>query len=80
MSVGITAHDEFVNAFGKAKTASRNGQVLVERFVPGDDHRISVFNGKVMRVNRLTPPKVILPVKLNMGFSRVTQVIGLLKI
>ena len=59
VSVGIAAHDELVNAFGKAKTASRNGQVLVERFVPGDDHRISVFNGKMMRVNRLTPPKII---------------------
>ncbi len=59
VTVGITAHDELVSAFGKAKSVSRIGQVVVERFVPGDDHRISVFNGKVMRVTRLTPPKII---------------------
>lgn len=60
--LGVTAEiiteEEFAQAFEKARKASRSGEVVIERFVKGDDHRISVLGGKMMRVTRLLPPRI----------------------
>jgi cyanophycin synthetase len=62
-ATGVTADidtmAELDAAFGLARPLSRSGQVLVERFVPGDDHRLSVFGGKLFRASRLVIPSLV---------------------
>ena len=58
VSVDITSDAELAAAYERARAASRGGEVLIERFVEGDDHRLTVFSGKLMRVTRLLPPRI----------------------
>ena len=39
--------------------ARRHGAVLVERHVPGDDHRLLVCGGRLIAAARRLPPKVV---------------------
>ncbi|MCC3860522.1 ATP-grasp domain-containing protein [Pseudemcibacter aquimaris] len=59
---GITANiknvEELKFAFQKASAVS-NSYLILEKFVEGDDHRISVTNGKVNLVSRRRAPYVI---------------------
>ncbi len=59
VAVGIATDEELEAAFERARAASPGKQVLVERYVPGDDHRLSVFSGKLLRVSRLMPPHIV---------------------
>lgn len=58
---GVAAHvldvDELRPAFEAARAAAERG-VLVERHLPGEDHRIAVFGGRVQWVVRRSPPTV----------------------
>ena len=58
---GVTAHittdDELVAAFALATRAGHR-QVLVERHVKGDDHRLAVFGGRFAWAVRRSPPRV----------------------
>lgn len=67
VAVGITTDEELIEAFERARASSHSGQVLVERLVLGDDHRLSVFNGKLIRVNRLLPPRIVGDGKLSVA-------------
>ncbi len=59
VAVGITTDDELDAAFARARAASPLRQVLVERFAAGDDHRLSVYSGKLKRVFRQLPPRIV---------------------
>lgn len=58
---GVTANigtpGELARAFEGAAAVSGQG-VLVERFMPGDDHRMAVIGGTLKWVVRRTPPRV----------------------
>jgi cyanophycin synthetase len=59
---GVTAHittePELVAAFESGNRVAP-GNVLLERHVAGDDHRLTVIGGKLIWASRLSPPRVI---------------------
>jgi cyanophycin synthetase len=69
VSIGVKDDAAVAAAFTKARGAT-NDPVLVERFVAGDDFRLSVFGGKLLRASRLIPPHVI-----GDGSSSIAQLI-----
>jgi len=69
VSAGLRTPQEVSAAFRKAAIYSQ--QVLVERFIPGDDHRIMVTGGKFQWVVRRMPPDVT-----GDGKSSVAQLIA----
>lgn len=58
VTTNIADLEELRAAFSKARAVS-SGRVLVERYVPGDDHRIAVFGGKFKWVSRRSPPRIV---------------------
>ena len=50
--IGISDRAEIVAAFESASTAAENPSVLVERFIPGAEHRVLVVDGKVAAAAR----------------------------
>jgi cyanophycin synthetase len=58
VSIGLDDDAAIAAAFGKARDTSTD-PVLIERFVEGDDYRLSVFGGKLLRASRFDPPHVI---------------------
>lgn len=54
----ITREADVVAAFAEASRISR-GDVLVERHVPGDDHRLVVIGGELAWAVRRSPPAVV---------------------
>lgn len=57
VSVGLKDPAAVRRAFAAA--AKFGGPVIVERFIPGHDHRILVVGGKVVAAARLTPAHVV---------------------
>lgn len=57
VSVGLAEAEAVRLAFDRAARRSRS--VLVERFVPGEDHRILVVGGKAVAAARRLPPEII---------------------
>ncbi|WP_168198631.1 ATP-grasp domain-containing protein [Nesterenkonia sp. NBAIMH1] len=55
--VGVTDSDHFEQAF--AAVAEASGEVLVERFVEGVEHRVLLIYGKVAAAQRRVPAHVI---------------------
>ncbi|MEE8439566.1 MAG: hypothetical protein V3S07_08245 [Micropepsaceae bacterium] len=58
VSVGIENNAELELAFATASRLSQSGSVLVERFVPGDEYRLTVFGGEMLRASRLVPASI----------------------
>jgi cyanophycin synthetase len=58
VAANIRTWEAFDRAFGRAIRDSRRG-VLVERFIAGDDHRLSVFGGRLCFASRRSPPRVV---------------------
>ena len=56
--VGITDTDRLVAAFEAAQRISP-GPVIVERHVPGEDHRLLVVDGRVLQVVRRRAAHVV---------------------
>ncbi len=50
---------EFEEAYDVAKSESRNGYVVVERYVPGNDYRFLVVDGRLVACAERTPAHVI---------------------
>jgi len=59
VTVGVETLPELETAFAEAKRLSDRGRVLVERFVPGDEHRLSVFGGTFFRASRLVIAHIV---------------------
>ncbi|MFO0990545.1 MAG: ATP-grasp domain-containing protein [Hyphomicrobiales bacterium] len=58
VSVGVKDDAAAAVAFEKARGTTTD-PVLVERFVEGDNIRLSVFGGKLLRASRLVPPHIV---------------------
>ncbi|MEQ1773838.1 MAG: acetate--CoA ligase family protein, partial [Burkholderiales bacterium] len=62
MGLGVTVNvhspAEVMTAFRSALKWSPKKQVIIERFLPGDDHRIMVMGGKFQWAIKRTPPEV----------------------
>jgi cyanophycin synthetase len=59
VTVGIDTRAELDEAVAEALRLSPAGKALVEKFVPGDEHRLSVFGGKFFRASRLDPAQIV---------------------
>ncbi|WP_222565834.1 cyanophycin synthetase [Novilysobacter antarcticus] len=57
ISIRLMNDDEVLAGFHLAQAVSRS--VIVETFVPGDDHRLLVINGELVAATRRTPGHVI---------------------
>jgi cyanophycin synthetase len=58
VTAGVRNEDELAHAYARAARETHRG-VLVERFVAGDDHRISVFGGRLCFASRRSPPRIV---------------------
>ena len=58
VTADITNDNELNAAVAKAIPLSKKGSVLVERKVPGDDHRLAVFGGKFKWAVQRMPPRI----------------------
>ncbi|MBI1260856.1 MAG: hypothetical protein GC184_03950 [Rhizobiales bacterium] len=56
VSTNLTTDADVKRAY---RIASAFGKVIVETFLPGDSHRITILNGKVLSVRRLSPAHII---------------------
>jgi cyanophycin synthetase len=57
VTVNIVTRDHFAIAFSAAREVS--SEILVERFIPGHDHRLLVVGSKLIAAARRDPPHVI---------------------
>lgn len=57
ISVNLTTAEQVEAAFNEAKEVSR--YVIIEKFIPGKDHRILVINDQVVAVSERVPANVI---------------------
>jgi cyanophycin synthetase len=58
VTAGVRSVAELEHAYARAARETRRG-VLVERFVAGDDHRLSVFGGKLCFASHRAPPRIV---------------------
>lgn len=59
ITVGVMSQKELRHAYSLAKQSSKTRQVLVERFIAGDDHRITVIDNKHLFVAQRVPAHVV---------------------
>ena len=56
VTVGVTDGEALREAF---ETAAARGRVLVEEFIPGDDHRMLVIGGRLVATARREPAQIV---------------------
>ncbi len=59
VTVGVSDLDYFSQAFDAAKSQSRNGYIIVEKTLKGNDYRVLVINGKMVATAHRVPAHVI---------------------
>lgn len=59
ITVDIQNYDDALIAFRTAKESSRNGIIIVEKFIKGDDYRLLVINHILVAAAKRTPAHVI---------------------
>ncbi len=59
ITVNIKNYDDALVAFRCAKESSRNGAIIVERYVTGEDYRLLVINYKMVAAAKRTPANVV---------------------
>jgi cyanophycin synthetase len=59
VGLDLTGEDAVRAAYDVARAAARRGGVVVERFVPGDDHRLLVVGGRLVAAARRVPAHVV---------------------
>jgi len=57
--INLSTDEEVIRAFPAARNASRDGRVILERFLTGKDYRILVVNNQVVAVAERVPAHVI---------------------
>ncbi len=58
VTVGIGTRAEVEQAYQRAAAGAGSGEVIVERYVPGNDYRVLVVDGRVVAAAELRPPAV----------------------
>tara|TARA_R110002096_G_scaffold49384_7_gene130463 strand:- start:5983 stop:8553 length:2571 start_codon:yes stop_codon:yes gene_type:complete len=71
ITVDIQNYDDALEAFRQAKDSSRNGVIIVEKYITGDDYRLLVINNKLVAAAIRTPAHVV-----GDGASTVDQLIA----
>lgn len=59
ITVDINNYEDALAAFANAKESSRNGAIIVEKFITGKDYRLLVINNKLVAAALRTPAHVI---------------------
>ena len=59
ITVDIQNYDDALVAFNNAKESSRNGAIIVEKFITGEDYRLLVINNKLVAAAIRTPAHVV---------------------
>ena len=59
VTVGVSDLEHFSQAFDAAKSQSRNGYIIVEKTLKGNDYRVLVINGKMVATAHRVPAHVI---------------------
>jgi len=59
VTVGIGSDEELDAAFTQAQALSRSRIVQIEKFVPGNHYRLSVFGNKLMRTALFEPARIV---------------------
>ena len=59
ITININSWREAEDAYDAASDASKTKSVIVERYYPGQDHRVLVINGKVVAVAERIPAHVV---------------------
>ncbi|NND52012.1 MAG: cyanophycin synthetase [Flavobacteriaceae bacterium] len=59
ITVDIQNYDDALIAFRNAKESSRNGIIIVEKFITGEDYRLLVINHVLVAAAKRTPAHVI---------------------
>jgi cyanophycin synthetase len=57
--INLSTNEEVIRAFPAARNESRDGRVILERFLTGKDYRILVVNNQVVAVAERVPAHVI---------------------
>jgi cyanophycin synthetase len=70
VSVDLTRREDIEAAFALARDAARNGEVLIEQFIPGVEHRLLIVGGKLVAAARGAEAWVV-----GDGVSSVAQLI-----
>jgi cyanophycin synthetase len=70
VSVDLSRREDIEAAFALAKDAARSGEVLIEQFIPGVEHRLLVVGGKLVAAARGEEAWIV-----GDGVSRVAQLI-----
>jgi cyanophycin synthetase len=59
ITVDIQNYEDALVAYNHAKESSRNGAIIVEKFIVGDDYRLLVINNRLVAAAIRTPAHVI---------------------
>ncbi|WP_334113787.1 cyanophycin synthetase [Paucihalobacter sp.] len=59
ITVNIRNYDDALKAFRNAKESSRNGIIIVEKFITGEDYRLLVINHVLVAAAKRSPAHVI---------------------
>ncbi|MBT4722882.1 ATP-grasp domain-containing protein [Candidatus Falkowbacteria bacterium] len=59
ITVGVMSQKELRRAYSLAKNSSSSQQVLVEKFIEGDDYRITVIDNKELFVSQRVPAHIV---------------------
>ncbi len=59
VTIGVQTEEQLRFGFAEAQREARGRDVIVERFFPGNDHRILVVDGKMVAVAERVPAQVI---------------------
>ncbi|HEX8641498.1 MAG TPA: cyanophycin synthetase [Allosphingosinicella sp.] len=59
VTIGITGEEQLRFGFAEAQAQAKGRDVIVERYFPGNDHRILVVGGKMVAVAERIPAQVV---------------------
>ncbi|MEZ4857613.1 MAG: cyanophycin synthetase [Flavobacteriaceae bacterium] len=59
ITVNIKTYEEALIAFRSAKESSRNGVIIVEKYITGEDYRLLVINYKLVAAAKRSPAHII---------------------
>ena len=59
VTIGVLSDDEVIAAFDAAASASRRTSAMIQRAVPGTDHRVLVVGGKFVACAERIPAHVV---------------------
>ena len=59
ITVNINNYEDALIAFKHAKESSRNGAIIIEKFIEGEDYRLLVINNKLVAAAVRTPAHVV---------------------